>query len=76
MKSVAMEALSLKGKVKWWENLKRCLADFGWDDMRMESVKGMSMLQSKVHAKELCMEESDQVVGRGVGGAAKALCIK
>ena len=29
VKRVAMEALSLKGKVKWRENLERCLADFG-----------------------------------------------
>ena len=30
VKRIAMEALSLKGKVKWREDLERCLADFGW----------------------------------------------
>ena len=30
VKRIAMEALSLKGKVKWREDLDRCLADFGW----------------------------------------------
>ena len=29
VKGTAMEALSLKGKVKWRENLEQCLADFG-----------------------------------------------
>ena len=42
VKGTAMEALSLKGKVKWRENLEQCLADFGWDDVRLDSMKSMS----------------------------------
>ena len=42
VKMVAIEALPLKVKVKWRENLERFLVDFGWDDMRLESMKGMS----------------------------------
>ena len=41
-KGIAMAALSLKGKVKWRENLERCLADFGWGNVRLDSVNGMS----------------------------------
>ena len=37
VKRVAMEALSLKGKVKWWENLEQCLANFGWGDVRLDT---------------------------------------
>ena len=41
LKRVAMEALSLKGKVKWWENMEQCLAGFGWGDVRLDSLKGV-----------------------------------
>ena len=72
VKRVAMEALSLKGKGRWWENLERCLADLGWGDVRLDSVKDMSnvkyMLQNCAWREE--------VVGGGVGGAAKAVCSK
>ena len=30
----------------------------------------------QVYAKEMCMEERDHDVGGGVGGAAKAVCVK
>ena len=76
VKRVAMVTLSLKGKVKWRENLERCPVDFGLGDVRLDSLKGMSNAEVKYNAKELCMEGSDQDVGRGVGGAAKAVCVK
>ncbi len=47
-----MEALSLKGKVmKWRENLERCLADFGWGNVRLDSVKDMSSAEVKYMLK-------------------------
>ena len=45
VKRVAMEALSLTGKVKWRENLEQCLADFGYDDVRIDSLKGIHCRQ-------------------------------
>ena len=51
VKGVAMEALSLKVKVKWWENLEQCLADFEWDDVRLDSLKGMSNAEVKYMLK-------------------------
>ena len=47
VKRVAMAALSLKGKVKWRENLERCLADFEWGDVRLDSLKSMSNAEVK-----------------------------
>ena len=47
---------------------------FGWGDVRLDSVKGMSNAAN--YAKELCMEESDQDVDGGVGEAVKAVCVK
>ena len=32
--------------------------------------------RGEVHTKELCMERSDHDMGEGVGGMAKALCVK
>ena len=57
VKRVAMEALSLKGKVKWWENLERCLADFGWGDVRLNSMKGMSNVEVKYMLKNCVWRE-------------------
>ena len=54
VKMVAMEALSLKGKVKWQENLEQCLVDFGWGDVRLESLKDMSNAEMKCMLK-ICM---------------------
>ena len=48
---VAMEALSLKEKVKWRENLERCLVDFGWGDVRLDSLKGRSNAEMKYMLK-------------------------
>ena len=45
VKRVAMEALSLTGKVKWQENLELCLVDFGYDDVRIGSLKGIHCRQ-------------------------------
>ena len=47
VKRVAMEALSLKGKVKWREYLERCFADFGWGDVRLYSLKSISNVEVK-----------------------------
>ena len=52
VKRVAMEALSLKGKVKWRENLEQCLADFGWGDVRLDIVKDMSNAEAKYMLKK------------------------
>ncbi len=48
---VPIEALSLKGKVKWRENLEQCLAGFGWSDVSLDSVKGMSNAEVKYMLK-------------------------
>ena len=42
-----MEALSLKGEVKWRENLEQCLADIGWGVVRLDSMNGMSNAEMK-----------------------------
>ena len=57
VKRMAMEALSLKGKVKWQENLERCLANFGWGDVRLESLKGMSNAEVKYILKNCAWRE-------------------
>ena len=57
VKRVAMEALSLKGKVKWRENLERCLADFGWGDLRWDSLKSMSNAEVKHMLKNCAWRE-------------------
>ena len=44
--------------------------------MRLDSLKGMSNAEVKYMLKELCVEASDQDVGGGVGGVAKAVCVK
>jgi len=56
--------------------LERCLADFGWGNVRLDSVKDMSSAEVKYMLKKLCMKGSDQDVGGEVGGAAKAVCVK
>ena len=48
---VAMEGLLMKGKVKWQENLEQCLANFGWGDVRLDIVKGMSNAEVKYMLK-------------------------
>ena len=58
VKRIAMEAPSLKGKVKWWENLERCLADFGWDDVRLDSLKNMSNAEVKYMVKNYAWKEA------------------
>ena len=50
-KGIALAALSLKGKVKWRENLEQCLADFGWGNVRLDSMKGMSNAEVKYMLK-------------------------
>ena len=57
VKRVAMEALSLKGKVKWLENLEQCLADFGWNDVRLDGLKGMSNAEVKHMIKNCAWRE-------------------
>ena len=57
VKRVAMEALSLKGKVKWLENLEQCLADFGWNDVRLDGFKGMSNAEVKHMIKNCAWRE-------------------
>ena len=57
VKRVAMVTLSLKGKVKWRENLEQCLADFGWGDVRLDSVKGMSNAEVKYMLKNCAWRE-------------------
>ena len=57
VKRVAMEALSLKGKVKWQENLERCLVDFGWGDVRLDSMKDMSNAEVKYMLKNCAWGE-------------------
>ena len=47
VRRVATEALSLKGKVNWRENLERCLTDFEGGDVRLDNMKGMS--NAEVH---------------------------
>ena len=57
VKRIAMEAPSLKGKVKGWENLERCLADFGWDDVRLDSLKNISNAEVKCMVKNCAWKE-------------------
>ena len=57
-----MEALPLKGKVKWRENLKRCLADFEWGGVRLDSVmKGMSNAEVKYRLKNCVWREGTKM---------------
>ena len=37
--------------MKWRENLERCLADFGWGNVRLDSVKDMSSAEVKYMLK-------------------------
>ena len=57
VKRVAMEALSLKGKVKWLENLEQCLVDFGWNDVRLDGFRGMSNAEVKHMIKNCAWRE-------------------
>ena len=52
--------------------MEQCLVDFGWGDVRLDNLKGMS----NAEVKYTCMEGSHQDVGGRVGGAAKAVCVK
>ena len=86
VKRVEMEALSLKGKGRWWENLERCLADLRWGDVRLDSVKGMSnvkyMLQNcawrevtNLWAEELEERQKLGVLNELVRGGFEARCV-
>ena len=56
--------------------MEGCLADFSWDDWGgLDSVKCQMQRWSTYMLKKLCVK-SDQDVGGGVGGAAKAVCVK
>ena len=57
VKKVAMEALSLRGRVKWLKNLEQCLVDFGWGDVRLDNVKGMSNAELKYMLKDCAWRE-------------------
>jgi len=53
--------------------------DFGWGDIdvRLDSLKGMSNAEVKYMLKNCpCMEGSGHNVGGGIGGVAKAVCVK
>ena len=54
---VAIEALSLKGEVKWWQNLEQCLVDFGLGGVRLDSMKGMSNAEVKYMLKNYLWRE-------------------
>ena len=41
VKRAAMDALSLRGGVKWLRDLELCLADVGWVDVSFDNVKEM-----------------------------------
>ena len=76
VKRVAMEALSLKGKVKWLENLEQCLADFGWDDVRLDGLKGMSNAEVKHMIKNCAWREVTTTWAEELEEVAKAGCVK
>ena len=54
-------ALSLKGKVKWWENVEQCLDGLGWSDVRLDSVKGMSNAEVKYMLKNYVWREVNKM---------------
>ena len=43
--------------MKWQENLERCLADFGWGEVRLDSLKGMSDAEVKYMLKNCVWRE-------------------
>ena len=51
----------------------------GWGDARLDSMKGMSNTEVQYMLKNCALEGNDQDVSGGVGGvggAAKAVCVK
>ena len=42
-----MDALLLRGGVKWLRDLELCLADVGWGEVRRDNVKEMSSAEVK-----------------------------
>ena len=43
LKEVMLEALEKGCKIKWVQNLKKCLGMFGWDGVSVEDLRGLSM---------------------------------
>ena len=39
MKVVMLEALEKRCKIKWVQNLKKCLEMFGWDGVSVEDLR-------------------------------------
>ena len=74
VKRVAMEALSLKGNVKWLENLEQCLADFGWNDVRLDGLKGMSNAEGKHMIKNCAWREVTTRWGRSWRSGQSWVC--
>ena len=56
-----MEALSLRGGVKWLRNLELCLADVGWGEVRLENVKEMSSAEVKCLLNDLAWREVNKL---------------
>ena len=43
LKVVMLEALQKGCKIKWVQNLKKCMEMFGWDGVTVEDLRGLSM---------------------------------
>ena len=56
-----MEALSLRGGVKWLRNLELYFADVGCGDARLENVKEMSSVEVKCVLNDCAWREINKL---------------
>ena len=61
VKRAAMEVLSMRGGVKWLRNLELCLADLGWGEVRLETVKEMSSAEVKCMLNDRAWREVNKL---------------
>ena len=48
LKTVMIEALELGSKVKWVKDLWQSLEKFGWKELNMETLSGLTMREVKL----------------------------
>ena len=61
VKRAAMDALSLRGGVKWLRYLELCLAHVGWVDVRLDNVKEMSSAEVKSMLNDCAWKEVNKL---------------
>ena len=56
-----MDALLLRGGVKWLRDLELCLADVGWGEVRRDNVKEMSSAEVKSMLNDCAWREVNKL---------------